>query len=216
MNDELQEMKTHHAISLRESVLHLLQLSKPNGLTVQNMIEAFGSRSHALLILFFSLPFIQPMPMFGLSTPLGLGMALLGLFMAMNKAPWLPKKFANKMIPYPLIESCCTTLAKILKKTEKVIKPRFDRWVTSRSAKFLDGCLIAMFGVLLALPLPIPFSNSVPAYFLIVNAIGWLERDGAVLIFSYLIAAFGVVFFIGLGGGIYEAIELLKVKFGYL
>ena len=214
MNQESQEMKTHHAISLREAVMKLLEISRPDGLSVQKMLESFGSRSHAFLILFFSLPFLQPLPMFGLSTPLGLGIAVLGILMVMNKSPWLPKKFGQKIIPLNLIQSSCTTLDKMLKKTEKVIKPRLDSWVTSRSAKILDGVLIALFGFLLALPLPIPFSNSVPAYFLAINAIGWLERDGVFLIFSYVVALFGLVFFFALGGGIIEAIDLLRLKFG--
>jgi hypothetical protein len=214
MNENLQATEKPHVVSLREAVLKLLEISKPNGLSVQNMIQAFGSRSHAFLILFFSLPFIQPLPMFGLSTPLGLGIALLGVLMAMKKSPWLPKRFAQKIIPFNLIQSCCNTLAKILGKTEKLIKPRLDHWVNLRTTKILDGFLIALFGVLLALPLPIPFSNSVPAYFLVMNAIGWLERDGVVLILSYIIAIFGIIFFFALGGGIFEAIVLFRAKFG--
>ncbi len=214
MKNDWAKDEVTETFSLRQSVLNILEKSKPNGLTVQEMMLMFGSRSHAFLILFFCLPFIQPLPMFGLSTPLGFAISVIGIFMALDKKPFLPKYFRKKQISFLLIESCCNTLSKILSKTEKLIKPRYEFWVSWRITKIFDGFLIAIFGLLLSLPIPIPFSNSIPAYFLILNAIGWLERDGLILILSYGVAILGLIFFASIGGIIFESIYLLADKMG--
>ena len=69
-----------------------------------------------------------------------------------------------------------------------------------------------LFAFLLALPLPIPFTNSVPAYFLIMNAIGNLEEDGLLISLSYLIAVAGIIFFYTLGLGAAEISSLILDK----
>lgn len=198
--------------SLKSAVIDLLEKAKPNGLKIEDIVTGFGSRSHAFLILFLCLPFIQPLPMFGLSTPVGLFISIAGLFMAFGRKPWLPKKLSQKLVSFPVIEKFCLSLIKILNKTEKWIKPRGGFWLSSRIAKIIDGILIAIFGVLLAMPLPIPFTNTIPGYFLLFNTIGWLERDGIFLIISYIIAIAGIIFFVALGGGIVDGFHLLREK----
>lgn len=202
--------------SLKSAVVDLLEKARPNGLKVEEILAGFGSRSHAFLILFLCLPFIQPLPIFGLSTPIGLFISVIGLFMAFGRKPWLPKKFSQKHVSFSVIEKFCLSLIKILNKTEKWIRPRGGFWMSSRLAKIVDGILIAIFGVLLAMPLPVPFTNTIPGYFLLINAIGWLERDGIFLVISYVIAIVGIIFFVVLGGGIVEAIHLLKIKISFL
>lgn len=199
---------------LRGSVNKLLELCSPQGLSVDQMIHAFGIRSHSFLIVMFSLPFVQPFPLFGLSTPLGLCIAVLGVLMAFDKPPWLPKKMTQKMIPLQLIENCTRVLNKILTKTEFFIKPRWNWWFEIKASKYIDGFLIALYGILLALPLPIPFTNSIPANFLIFNAIGRLERDGVVIMLSHIFAVGGIIFFIAIGGGIVELVQYARLKFG--
>ena len=57
--------------------------------------------------------------------------------------------------------------------------------------------------MLLLLPLPIPFSNVIPAWAILLVAGGLLERDGAFILAGHIftvlaIAFFGVVGFFGL------------------
>lgn len=199
-------------LSLRQTVLTLQQNIQPDGMPIGQIFDTFGSRSHAFLVLFLSVPFVQPVPMLGLSSPLGFIICILGLLIIANKSPWLPKRFKQKKISHDVMQSCCKWLARILLKTEHLIKPRYASWINYRITRVWDGFLIALFGFLLALPLPIPFSNMIPGIFLVLNAVGWLEKDGLTVIVSYAVALFGIGFFIGIGGGVWEAILLLEQK----
>lgn len=199
--------------SLLTAVKTVQHKADPDGLYVEDVLATFGSRSHAFLILFFSIPFIQPIPLLGLSTPFGLAIMTLGIFLSLNKRPWLPKKILRKHIQPKLVASCCSTLIKFLNKTEKWIRPRYGNFVTANSTRVVNGVLIAIFAIFLALPLPVPFSNSIPAYFLILNALSWLEGDGRLLIVSYIVAIAGFVFFAGLGVGAVEIWDWFVIKF---
>lgn len=199
--------------SLKLATVTLQHKASPDGLYIQDIFATFGNRSQAFLVLFFTLPFVQPLPLFGLSTLIGIILMTLGVLIMLNRPPWLPQKILRKHLPEKLILSCCRILIKILNKTEKLIKPRMAGWTTHRGTQILNGFLIILFAFLLSLPLPIPFSNSLPAFFLVANALGELEEDGVLMWISYVIGGFVIFFFVGLGIGIREFIEMMLAKF---
>lgn len=194
------------SFTLKKAFITLQHKAQPDGLYVEDILATFGSRSHGFLILFFSLPFVQPIPLVGLSTPLGILIALVAIFQGLNRRPWLPRKVLRMHLKPNLIVSSCNLLVRILDKTERFIKPRFSFWLSLSAVRIGNALLIAMFALFLALPLPIPFSNSIPAYFLVINAIGSMEEDGILLALSYLLAVGGLIFFIALGFGALHAL----------
>lgn len=198
--------------SLKDSIQHLMHQSDNHGLSIDQILINLGVRSHALLILFFSIPFVQPVPMVGLSVPFGFVITLFGFYYMINKAPWLPMKIKKVHVKGSFIQKCGSALIKILQKTERMIKPRMITFVKSPATKMLNGVLIIIFAVLLAMPFPIPFSNSVPAYFLIFNALAILEEDGILLLISYAIAIAGFIFFAGIGAGVVEIWDMVQAK----
>jgi len=198
--------------SLLTAVKTLQHKADPDGLYVQDILATFGSRSHAFLVLFFSIPFIQPVPLAGLSTIMGSVIMLLGLFLALGRAPWLPERVLRRHIQPHIIQSICRGIIRVLEKTEKIIRPRLGGLVLARGIEILNGSLILLFAFLLALPLPIPFTNSVPAYFLILNALAWLEGDGVLLLISYVVAIAGIIFFLSLGVGAIEILDYIRLK----
>lgn len=209
----LSQADTKNTFSLLTAVKTVQHKADPDGLYVEDILATFGSRSDAFLILFFSIPFVQPIPLLGLSTPLGLAIMVMGVFLSLNKRPWLPKRILRKHIQPKIVVSCCNTLIRLLSKTEKWIRPRHGKLVSAKAVRVINGILVSIFAVLLALPLPIPFSNSIPAYFLILNAVSWLEGDGKLLIVSYIVAILGFVFFFSLGFGAVEIWDWIKMKF---
>ena len=198
--------------SLLTAVKTLQHKADPDGLYVQDILATFGSRSHAFLVLFFSIPFIQPVPLAGLSTIMGSVIMLLGLFLALGRAPWLPERVLRRHIQPHIIQSICRGIIRVLEKTEKIIRPRLGGLVLARGIEILNGSLILLFAFLLALPLPIPFTNSVPAYFLILNALAWLEGDGVLLLISYVVAIAGIIFFLSLGVGAIEILDYIRLN----
>ncbi len=173
----------------------LSQASLTRALTLQEVIDSFGTRCHSLLIIFLSIPFLQPIPLIGLSTPMGVMIIIVAFFQVLKKKPWVPKIWQKKEIP-----------SKILVKTEELAKKYFGkltnklsrRWTfyfSSRSLIILNFFIISILAVFLALPLPVPFSNTFPAVAIFINGVGQLEEDGVLVSISYMIFLVTLIFF---------------------
>ncbi|MDJ0691746.1 MAG: exopolysaccharide biosynthesis protein [Xenococcaceae cyanobacterium MO_188.B32] len=64
------------------------------------------------------------------------------------------------------------------------------------------GICLVWNAILMALPLPIPFTNLLPAYTILVLAIGLLESDGLMLLIGYGLTGATTTFFISVIGGV--------------
>jgi hypothetical protein len=62
---------------------------------------------------------------------------------------------------------------------EKLLKPRLLYPEFPAAFQRASGGVILVCGLLLLLPLPVPFSNAFPAFTVILLAAAGLERDGA-------------------------------------
>lgn len=198
--------------SLQSAIQTVRSKGDPDGLYVEDLVATFGYRSSAFLVIMLSLPFLQPVPLFGLSTPLGGMIMILGFFIGTGRKIWLPHRLLRKHINFKILDGSCRLMVRTLEKTEKYIKPRWPVFIHNVFFRSFNGLLLFVFAFLLSLPLPIPFSNSVPCYFLIFHCIGQLEGDGLLIFLSYLLAVVCFFFFASLGLGAVELFQLLPLE----
>jgi hypothetical protein len=59
----------------------------------------------------------------------------------------------------------------------------------------------------MSLPLPIPFTNLLPAYTILFLAIGLLESDGLFILFGYAMTTATTIFFVSITGTIWQLIN---------
>src|SRR3569832_1002440 len=121
---------------------------------------------------------------------------IFGLRIALRKNPWLPEAILNRQIPYPTLEKIIGVTLKAAYYMEKILHPRFKffhRWV---SFSVLNGLIIAVNAFCLMLPLPIPFTNMLPALSIVLLAAGMMEEDGAAIVAGYIAAVFSMAYFI--------------------
>jgi hypothetical protein len=154
-------------------------------LTVEELQSALKGRGVAMLLLLLSLPFcFIPVP--GLSTPFGIAVLLMGIRIAFGQKPWLPKLIRQRSISPSRLVKVLTGGIRFARIMEKIVKPRMQflhRWP---GALNLIGVGIASGGLLLLLPLPIPFSNMVPAWAVVFLTAGMMERDGVLVLLGHL------------------------------
>jgi hypothetical protein len=62
----------------------------------------------------------------------------------------------------------------------------------------------------LLLPLPIPLTNTVPAWVILLIAAGLLERDGVFIALGYVIAVASVVGLALLGGAAHQLLDIVR------
>lgn len=179
----------------------LQEEAKKEDLTLKRVFILMGEEGHAVLILFLCLPFMQPIPIPGLSTPLGFLIAVVSYYLFRQSPPWLPKKFENLKISSEVLLKVSEVAEKLWGYAAKIIKTRLTIFHDNILFRFLNLIVVVVNAVLLSLPLPIPFSNTVPVVAIILSAIGYMEKDGLFIIFSYIWCIIVACFFATLTAG---------------
>ena len=184
---------------LSVELAELRDRSAERTLTLREVIYLLGDRAYTLLVLLLALPFITPIPLPGLSTPFGLAIALIALRLSLGQRPWLSKNLQRRELPAGFIKKVFTVAEKVLRFFEKFLRPRLVFLTDTPLLVQLHALLMLLAALALLLPLPIPFTNSFPAWAILLIAAGLLERDGMFILAGYVVFAAGVLYFIFLG-----------------
>jgi len=157
----------------------LQQLSNVRGLPIITLeLLTANLKDQALLVicLISILPFMQPIPIPGLSSVLGLIALFQGLSLMFIKKPLLTKRMKDIIISHERFEKIFKAAEKFILFADKLSVWRHP-WANSRLSHFICGLAIVFSAAFLSLPLPIPFSNFVPALSIALICLGLLEED---------------------------------------
>jgi hypothetical protein len=171
-------------IRLSERLLALAEVCQTRELSLSFLLTKLGVSSHALVVFIFSIPFLLPIPVPGLSILLGGLIALSGLAIAIGRPIWLPKVIADRSIDGSLVAKIFFAASKLVKKIEFLFRPRLTKISDNTIIRTFAGLVIAVSGIVLLLPLP-PGTNFPPALVCVLLAVGLLERDGLLLLIGF-------------------------------
>jgi hypothetical protein len=182
-------------LSLGAELDAIARMAEDGPVEFHRIVEEIGLRGHGILAFVLCIPFMQPIPLAGLSTILGLIISALGLMLAFNIPPHVPARFANKKISAELLIKIHRVGHKLLVRVEKFVKPRGEWLRKSPPMRWMGSLIIVICGLLLALPLPIPFTNTVPALAIAAICLGLVEEDGYLVVLGFFIFGAALVFF---------------------
>jgi len=168
---------------------------KKERLSLREILGTLSGKGLFLVLIIITLPFCQPIQIPGLSTPFGLLIFILGIRAAFGKGLWLPEFLLKKTISSKKIERLYRAWIRVFKKIHFLIHPRLIWLVQNRFVKILNTFVIAILGVLLALPLPVPFSNIVSGWAIVLISLGSLENDGLFVLLGHLLFIITLFFF---------------------
>ena len=166
-------------------------------MTLGELEEILQGRGFGMFLLLLALPFTFPIAIPGLSVPFGIVIMFIGLRIALGRKPSLPGFILRRPIKYAVLEKIILFGLKLSTKLEKVVKPRMhflQRWPGMMN---LIGLGIASGGLLLSLPLPplIPFSNTIPAFAVLLLTAGMIERDGLLVLIGHCVNIIAWIYF---------------------
>lgn len=169
---------------------------KTDRLQVKELLAALADKGPFFIMLVLSAPFLQPIALPGVSTPFGFVLALLAIGLFIGQDVPIPGPIQRFVLPRKGVTAVFRSAASLFRRLEKLSRPRRLRTlVVSTGALRIHALLSLVAAVLLMLPLPIPFSNSLPAYVIAFSALAYLLRDGALLLFAYFFAALTGAYF---------------------
>jgi hypothetical protein len=199
---------------LSEELQHLIAAFGERSVQVREVLEIMQGRGYTLLLILLTFPFCTPIPLPGLSSPFGLVVAFIGLRLAFGQKPWLPERLLNTRLPARFFPKLLSATRRVVRGLEWLSKARLTYIFDWRVVQHGIGIIIFVCGLLLVLPLPIPFSNGFPAFTVLLLAMATIEKDGYMAmagggLFVLTLAFFATIFW---GGA--EVAVFLKDFFG--
>lgn len=176
-------------------------------LRLGDLLKDFGPAAFGMLLFIGVLPAFIPVP--GVGGAIGGPMVILvgvQLLLGMRKV-WLPAFLARRGPHRSAMMRFRQRMAPWLRRLEKLVRPRMAGFLDNRIALSFTGLLLVLLGILLALP--IPFTNYVFGFLLLLFALALLERDGALLLVAWIAGGIAVVVFGFLSGNLVESLGRL-------
>lgn len=176
---------------------------KQGDITLGEVIKIFGADGHFVAISFLIIPFLQPIPLLGLSTPFGMAIAFFSVLAHVGRPPYLGKRLADLRLSANTVHRIASISETVFEKVTFFSHPRYPLLFRGIFRQ-LNLFVLVVNSVLLALPLPIPFSNAIPAWAVATHALAQLEEDGVFVVISYLqtVACLGYFLLIAKGVGV--------------
>ena len=200
-------------LRLSEEVARLAAVLGERPVCLREVITILRGRAYTLLLIILALPFCTPIPLPGLSTAFGLMIALIGFRLSLRQKPWLPRRLLDTTLPARFLSGALTATRRLVRFLEYFLKPRWTGLLDRRVLHHAYGAAITVSGLLLLLPLPIPFTNLLPALTVILFASALLERDGYFVVAGAVAMAVSLVVFIALFWGGAEVAGWIKEHF---
>ena len=149
-------------------------------------VDVLHERGFGLLLFLFALPMAIPLPVppgvnLLFSTPL---LFLTFQMLCGAEHPWLPTKVRNKTLKRDSMDKIVEQARPWLNRISFLISPRLG-WMTYGLRSNLIGLCGFLFS--LCISIPIPMTNTVPSFAVLLMAIGILMRDGFAVIAGIII-----------------------------
>lgn len=156
------------------------------GILLGEMLSRLGRSSFCFAALLLAVPFVQPFSLGPLTMMAAIALMVIGWQMGTGRMmPVLPRASSQLRIHgkgwLGVLRFCRSLLAYCRKFT----RVRMSSWVSGAKGERFVGWLILTGGALIAVPAAnLPFNNTLPALMVIFACIGWLERDGLMVVVS--------------------------------
>lgn len=163
-------------------------------LPFNDVLEKLKGKGAPVFLIILTIPLCLPVAIPGSSTVIGLIISFIGLRMAIGKQPYWPEFIKEKEISYKWLKKIVKFTDKSFKLGKKFLDSRLS-WISdSTPLQRMHGLLVVVLGILLAIPVPIPFTNYLSTVPLIFLGLGFLEDDGLFILLAYIMTVFSLAF----------------------
>ena len=158
------------------------------------ILDRLHERAFGLFLLILALPCCIPF-LYGIPQVVALPLAFVSAqIVAGRRAPWLPDGLRARQVPAERLEELSRRAGPWLRRVEAVSRPRLTA-LTRPPADRIVGLALLLFSASILVPLP--GTNTVPGFAVVLVAMGLLQRDGALVV----------------GGGVLGAAWILTLLF---
>ena len=167
------------------------------------VVDEIGRHGMAVILILFALPSALPIPAAGYSTLLSIPLFLIGFRILLGRETlWLPDRLRQRRFdPKSFSRKLVDGMLRLIRFVERFTVPRFAWLTSSQFTRAIVGLLIIALAASMALP--IPGTNTAPAFGIFLIGFALLEEDGVLLVIGILSSLVAL------------AISLTIIFFGY-
>ena len=179
-----------------ESVEHVIKNLSGDVVTLREIINVIGHEGMLVFCIFFTLPFMVPVSIPGISTLFGLAIGLIGLGVMTHRPPWLPDRLIRKKFPAHRLRLALEKGTIWIHRLERISRPSISVLTHGSGMARINGLMLIAGALLLMAPFGlIPFSNTLPGLAILFLATGVLQRDGRSVLLGYMTLVLTALYF---------------------
>ncbi len=173
-------------------------------ITIGALVDRLSDRGFGLVQLILALPVCIPF-LWGIPQAVAVPMLFIALQITLGRhALWLPEGARAKTITHEAMLNLATRAEKYVGWFERLARPRLE-FLTRGVPERVFGALMAIYCI--SIMVPLPGTNTVPGIGVAIQSIGFLERDGLLVLLGTAIGAIWVTLLLFVGA---EVVDFLK------
>ncbi len=190
--------------STTDLLLELGQKETAERITVGDLVDALQDRAFGILLLILALPCAIPF-LYGVPQAMSLPLMFVAAQIILGRhKPWLPQVLKRRSFSTKAFRDMTARAAPYVRWFEVLSRPRLV-WLSRGAVERLFGLFILVFSISIAIPLPL--TNTVPGIAVAIMALGFIERDGLLILAGTVLGTAWVTFLVSLAGGIWTLFE---------
>lgn len=194
--------------STTDLLLELADTIKDGGITIGALVDGLSDRGFGIILLVLSLPVCIPF-LYGVPQAVAVPMTFIALQIAAGRhALWMPDKARSKTVSKEAFTQLAERSKRYIGWFERLARPSLT-WLTHGAAERIFGAFMVIFCASILVPLPL--TNTTPGIGIAIMSLGFIERDGRLVLLGTVIGAIWVslLLYFGITLGL-EGFDILK------
>ena len=172
------------AMAISQRLTTLAEDVEGDTATMDWILAQLHERAFGLFLLVLALPCCIPF-LYGVPQVVALPLMFISAQILMGRdVPWLPQKLGARSVSKSSLQDLARRAGPWLRRIEAVSRPRLTR-LTRSPLDQVVGLALVLFSASILVPLP--GTNTVPGFAVVIVAMGLLQRDGILVILGSLI-----------------------------
>lgn len=170
---------TDQAMAISERLSQLAEDAQGEAVTLDWILAQLHERAFGLFLLVLALPCCIPF-LYGVPQVVSLPLMFVSAQIVLGRrAPWLPKRLGARTVSSESLRGLAERAGPWLRRIEALSHPRLIA-LTRPPMDRIMGLALVLFSASILVPLPL--TNTVPGFAVVVIAMGLLQRDGILVL----------------------------------
>lgn len=173
-----------HEITISDRLDHLATTAEGSAVTLDWIMGQLHERAFGLFLLVLALPCCIPF-LYGIPQIVALPLMFVSAQILMGReTPWLPERLAARTVSAEGLQNLARRAGPWLRRIEAFSRPR-QAQLTRAPLDRIVGLALVLFSASILVPLP--GTNTVPGFAVVLVSMGLLQRDGILVILGMLL-----------------------------